>query len=77
MTIDLVWCCGKVDGGDDKKDKWQGHNGKCGNDGSNGKKGYELVGTMKKNLSLKFYHWQSRFIVWSSGAIVVDGQRHG
>jgi hypothetical protein len=63
MAIELVWSCGKGDGGDDNKDKWQRCNGKCGNDDSNGKKGYELVVTMKKNLSLTFYHWQSRFIV--------------
>jgi hypothetical protein len=49
------------DGGDDKKDKWQGHNGKCGNDGSNGKKGYELVVTMKR-IS------QSSFIIGNQGS---------
>jgi hypothetical protein len=34
---------------------------------------------MKKNLSLMFYHWQSWFIVWCSGGIVVnkDGMGNG
>jgi hypothetical protein len=32
---------------------------------------------MKKNLSLTFYHWQSRFIVWCSGGIVGDNNCMG
>jgi hypothetical protein len=34
---------------------------------------------MKKNFSLTFYNWQSRFIVWCHGGIVVnnDGMGNG
>jgi hypothetical protein len=70
---------GKGDGDDHKKDKWQGCNGKCGNDDSKGKKGYELVVTMKikKTLSLTFYPWHSRIIVLCTGGKVVDDNGKG